>query len=136
MSIRLKYTNYLQIKDVLNSNAYDATKAIQAIYSLKRQTETIIEDLKKNSKSDKIKTMKLIISIVPTTYTTIVNMRQELLKQSPTFLPYNHYVITEELIKDMNKETTLMMDSFEAIQDKFNATMEAYAKIVKDLPYI
>ncbi|CAH1421336.1 unnamed protein product [Lactuca virosa] len=40
-----KYTNYLQMKDILTSSTYDASKRIQAIYKLQKETEATINDL-------------------------------------------------------------------------------------------
>ncbi|CAI9281027.1 unnamed protein product [Lactuca saligna] len=47
MSRRPKYTNYLQMKDVINNITYVALKRIMVIYSLKKNTETTIQELKK-----------------------------------------------------------------------------------------
>ncbi|CAI9283242.1 unnamed protein product [Lactuca saligna] len=44
---RPKYTNYLQMKDAINKSTYVASKRIMAIYSLKKETETTIQELKK-----------------------------------------------------------------------------------------
>lgn len=80
--------------------------------------------------------MKSSIAMVQTTYATISTMRQNLLKESPSFLQYAHYVITTELIKDIDKETVMMMDSFEAMHETFNIVIEAYSKILKHPPHI
>ncbi|CAI9263566.1 unnamed protein product [Lactuca saligna] len=46
VSCRPKYANYLQMKAVLATSIHDGAKAIQTIYSLKRETESIIEKMK------------------------------------------------------------------------------------------
>ncbi|CAI9263413.1 unnamed protein product [Lactuca saligna] len=47
MSCRPKYTNYLDMKEVINKSTYVASKRIMAIYSLKKETETTIQELRK-----------------------------------------------------------------------------------------
>ncbi|KAL7611265.1 hypothetical protein Lser_V15G13381 [Lactuca serriola] len=47
MSRRPKYTNYLDMKELINNSTYVASKRIMAIYSLKKETETTIQELRK-----------------------------------------------------------------------------------------
>ncbi|CAH1444106.1 unnamed protein product [Lactuca virosa] len=46
MSRRPKFTNYLQMKDVLNSSSYELSERIRTIYRLKKKTEGTIEKVK------------------------------------------------------------------------------------------
>ncbi|CAI9269282.1 unnamed protein product [Lactuca saligna] len=50
MNCRPRYPNYLQTKAILTTSIHDGAKAVQIIYSLKRETESIIEKLKMEMK--------------------------------------------------------------------------------------
>lgn len=51
MSRRPKYNNFLQMEKVLLSNKYEVAKMIEAIHNLKKKTESMIYNLKKEIKT-------------------------------------------------------------------------------------
>lgn len=83
---------------------------------------------------DQLETMKQSLAKVENTYNSINESRQNLLQQATAELPYRHFVITDTLISDLDKDTVLILDMFQMIQENMTTTMDICKKIIQDHP--
>ncbi|CAI9299803.1 unnamed protein product [Lactuca saligna] len=71
---------------------------------------------------------------VQTTYTTINNSRQNMLHDAPTELPYMHGIITNTVNANLDKDTVLMLDMFDMMQQNMTAAIDVCKKITQHHP--
>lgn len=55
-----------------------------------------------------------------------------MIQEAPEEMPYIHVVITESLINDLDKNTVLMLDIFQSMQDNMSAATDICNKIIED----
>ncbi|CAH1438315.1 unnamed protein product [Lactuca virosa] len=58
--------------------------------------------------------------------------RQNMIQEAPVEMPYRHVVIIESLINDLDKDTVLMLDMFQLMQENMSAATDICKKIVED----
>ncbi|CAH1421773.1 unnamed protein product [Lactuca virosa] len=81
---------------------------------------------------NQLETMKESLALVHNTFTSINQSRQKMIQEAPDEMPYRHVVITESLMNDLDKDTVLMLDIFQSMQDNMSAATDICNKIIED----
>lgn len=81
---------------------------------------------------NQLETMKESLAMVQNTYTSINDSRQNMIKEAPVKMSYMHVVITRSFIKDLDQDTVIMLDMFQAMQENMSATTDICRKIIQD----
>ncbi|CAI9300684.1 unnamed protein product [Lactuca saligna] len=89
--------------------------------------ETIIQKLQ-----NQLETMKEALAMVQNTFTSINETRQNMINEARVEMPYRHVVITETFINDLDQDTVLILDMFQAMQENMTATTHICKKITND----
>ncbi|KAL7618442.1 hypothetical protein Lser_V15G02175 [Lactuca serriola] len=62
------------------------------------------------------------------------NLKQGSHRDAPNKLPYKEPTITNQVITDIDKDTVLMLDMFEMMQENITAAVKICNKIIQDHP--
>ncbi|CAH1421448.1 unnamed protein product [Lactuca virosa] len=81
---------------------------------------------------NQLETMKESLAMVQNTYTSINEAMQNMIKEAPVEMPYRHVVITESFINNLDQDTVLMLDMFQAMQENMSASTHICKKIIHD----
>ncbi|CAI9295921.1 unnamed protein product [Lactuca saligna] len=72
------------------------------------------------------------VAIVQNTFTCINQTRKNMINEAPVEMPYRHVVVTKTFINELDQDTVVMLDIFQAMQENMASTTEICKKIIND----
>ncbi|CAI9274636.1 unnamed protein product [Lactuca saligna] len=72
------------------------------------------------------------LAMVQNTFNCINQTRQNMMNEAPDEMPCRHVVVTKTFINDLNQDTVIMLDIFQAMQENMASATEVCKKIIKD----
>ncbi|CAI9297689.1 unnamed protein product [Lactuca saligna] len=92
-----------------------------------QKMETIMEKLQ-----NQLDTMREALAMVQNTFACINQTRQGMINEASEEMPYRHVVVTKTFINDLDQDTVIMLDIFQAMQENMAPTTEICKKIIND----
>ncbi|CAI9283386.1 unnamed protein product [Lactuca saligna] len=92
-----------------------------------QKMETIMKKLQ-----NQLDTMQEALAAVQNTFAFINQTRQDMINESPKEMPYRHVVVTKTFINDLDQDTVIMLDIFQAMQENMASATEICKKIIND----